>query len=244
MKLHYQALSDQAVEALNDYIVANGIAPGEALPGEEALAELFGVSRPVVREALRKLAGMGVVEIAKGKGTIVRPITSDPLRFYFDRAVQLQRRTIIELMEIRMGLEIEGVRLAAERRDEQDVDTLDSIAAEMRAQVGRLPYAELDVRLHLALAAATKNEMLYHLVESIEDALRQTISEGLRGRRTFEELEHVQELHERIVAEVAAARVSQATDAMRAHFDEAIRVLAEMMETPATGTKRRKASAS
>jgi GntR family transcriptional regulator, transcriptional repressor for pyruvate dehydrogenase complex len=242
VKLQYRALSDQAVEALNEYIVDNGVKPGEALPGEEALAELFGVSRPVVREALRKLAGMGVVEIAKGKGTIVRPITSDPLRFYFDRAVKLQRRTIIELMEIRMGLEMEGVRIAAERRDEDDVDALRTIVSEMRTQVGRPGYTELDVQLHLALAAASKNEMLYHLIESIEDALRQTISEGLRGRRSLEELEQVQELHERIVAEVAASSVARATEAMRAHFDKAIEVLADTMESRPSRAKRRKAS--
>ncbi|HET9345879.1 MAG TPA: GntR family transcriptional regulator [Candidatus Limnocylindrales bacterium] len=73
-KLTYRSLADQAAEALTEYIATERLQPGGVLPPEGQLAEQFGVSRPVIREALRVLAGTGAIEIVKGKRSVVRPI--------------------------------------------------------------------------------------------------------------------------------------------------------------------------
>lgn len=226
-RLVYQTLGDQAVQALADYILDEGLAPGESLPGEEALAERFGVSRPVIREALKTLSGMGVVEIAKGRSPVVLPITSKPLLVYFNRAVRMERRTIVELVDVRRGIEVEGAALAAVRRSDEEVEALRAIVVRMREVLHDSDaFVTEDVRLHVLLAKATGNQMLRNLVESIREALRTTIAEGMRRRATHEQLERVQELHEQLVDQIAAGSADGARRAMTVHFDEAVLAIA------------------
>src|SRR5512146_2102839 len=103
-KITRGTLADQVTARLLEYVQAQHLKPGDLLPSETSLANSFGVSRPVIREALKNLEGKGVIEIVNGKGALVRPIDSDPLRLFFQRAMQLEYGTILELMEIRKGL--------------------------------------------------------------------------------------------------------------------------------------------
>ena len=225
-QLSAQTLGDQALEAISEYIAR--LEPGDQLPGEGLLAENLGVSRPVVREALKTLAGMGAIEMAKGRVAVVRPITSEPLMVYFNRAVRMKPRTIIELVEVRCGLELEAVGLATQRRTDADVAELRELVTAMRATLEDLDsYARLDVRLHFKIAEASGNAMLCHLVESVEEALRATIDAGLRCRRGIDELRRVQEIHEQIVDAVASGDPVQARIVMRTHFDEAVTAIVE-----------------
>jgi DNA-binding FadR family transcriptional regulator len=86
-------------------------------------------------------------------------------------------------------------------------------------------YTQLDTELHLLIAAASHNEIMYHLVESIRDPLKDTIREGLRSRHSDEQLDRVQELHERLLAALERGNASEAAQAMRVHFDEAVMAL-------------------
>ena len=112
--------------------------PGDLLPSETSLATSFNVSRPVICEALKNLEGRGVIEIVNGKGAIIRPIDSDALRLFFQRAMQMERGTILEMMEVRKGLEVQAAMLAAERRDERDLAAIRSTVRAMREQVDNL----------------------------------------------------------------------------------------------------------
>ena len=98
-KLERVPLSEQAVQSLLGYIERSRLAPGAALPGEGRLAEILGVSRPVVREALRTLKGMGVVDIANGKSPIIRrDLDATAMSIYFARALQVLDNSTEDLM--------------------------------------------------------------------------------------------------------------------------------------------------
>ena len=114
-KLSRSTLAEQATENLLVYIETQNLKPGDLLPSETRLATQFEVSRPVIREALKNLEGKGIIEIINGKGALVKPMDSDPLRLFFQRAVQIERNTILELMDVRRGLEVQAVMLAARR---------------------------------------------------------------------------------------------------------------------------------
>ena len=90
--LRRETLAEQVADGLITMIEDDALAPGTLLPSEASLAQEFGVSRPVVREALKVLAAKDVVAIANGKGAVVRPISSDPLQAYFLRALRVQDR--------------------------------------------------------------------------------------------------------------------------------------------------------
>jgi DNA-binding FadR family transcriptional regulator len=221
--LRRDTLADQIADAVLERILDQGLSPGDLLPAEGKLAAEFSVSRPVIREALGALKGRGVIDVTNGRGAAVAPVRRDPLVHYFAWAVRLDRRFLVELLDVRRGIEVQSARLAAWRRTDEEL-------AEMRELLTRMArhtddaeaYAPLDTQLHLAIVRATKNGMLGHLVTSIRSALETTIREGLRRHPDATARERVQQSHEQIVAALEQGSVSAAERAMALHFDRAV----------------------
>lgn len=229
-KLFRQTLADKAAISLLEYIERNNLRPGDVLPSEAVLADSFGVSRPVIRETLKALAGSQIVEIVNGKGAVIKPITSDPLRGYFQKALQFEYSTVIELLEVRKGLEVQSARLAAERRSDEELAKIEQAVTGMRVTMQNPEQCiAYDLEFHLAIASATHNSMLYYLLESIRDATKNTILEGRRSRRTDDELERVQVLHDMIYRTIAEGDVVGAGQWMEAHFDDAVLSMARKL---------------
>lgn len=225
-KITRGTLAEQVTDRLLEYIESQHLKPGDLLPSETSLANSFGVSRPVIREALKNLEGKGVIEIVNGKGALIRPIDSDPLRMFFQRAMQMEYGTMLELMEVRKGIEVQAAFLAARRRDETDLERIRSIVKEMRDSMQNLDaYIQLDVEFHLRFAAASHNGMIVYLVESIRDALRNTISAGLKSRGAALSLEAIQESHELLLEKLTERDAEAIMQAMSQHFDEAIQAM-------------------
>lgn len=225
-KLHRTTLTELAVGSLMNYIETTCLKPGEALPSEAKLAVELGVSRQVIREAIKSLEGQGIITMINGKGAIIKPIDASPLQIFFQRAVQIDTKAILELMEVRRGIEVQSATLAAERRTPEELARLAEIVAQMGHHLGELDtYIELDATLHLQIAAATHNSMLYHLVESLHGSARESMREGLLHRHTQEELERVQQLHEALLRELENGNVEGAARAMAMHFDDAVTAL-------------------
>jgi GntR family transcriptional regulator, transcriptional repressor for pyruvate dehydrogenase complex len=222
-KLSRETLAEQAARNLIAFIESQGLKPGKLLPPESQLAADFGVSRPIIREALKSLEGKGIVEVVSGKGAVVKPLDSQTLQLFFQRAIQIEHETIIDLMELRKGIEVQSAALAAVRRTPDDLARLVEIVAEMRRNL-RIPdaYVELDVAFHRLIASMTHNAMIYHLVGAIRDAIKETLHESLLRRQTDEQLERVQMGHEAILNSLEHGDAAAAELAMAAHFDEAV----------------------
>jgi len=137
--------------------------------------------------------------------------------------MSLEQSSIMELMEIRRGLEVQAAYLAARRKTAHDMETLYQAVKEMRNQMHDLEaYIRLDVEFHLAIAAASHNSMMGYLVESIRDALRGTVSAGLQSRGPNLDLETIQQTHEKLLNVIETGDPEGAMHAMLYHFDEAI----------------------
>lgn len=226
-KLRRETLAERAAASLMEYIRARNLKPGALLPSESSLTLQLGVSRAVIREALKSLQGQGIVQVINGKGAVVRAVDPAALHIFFARAVHVHRETILELMEVRRGLEVECATLAATRRDADDLARMEQTTAAMRVHLRDLDvYGDLDVALHLAIAAASHNDMLYHLVESLRAALKDTIREGLRLPRSDAQLEHMQAAHEALVDAVRRGDSVEAGRLMAAHLGGAAAALA------------------
>lgn len=224
----HKSLVEQVTDELLDLIDENDLKPGDKLPSTAALVDAYGVSRPVVREALKLLEGQGVIQTSGGRNAVVRPVSGDVLRFFFKRVMTLEQKSYLEIVEVRYGIEVQCARLAAERRTPEQLDRLCSLVQDMQGQIDSPEvYAELDVKFHLAIARATQNTLLFHLVNSIRDALRDMIREGLAHRLTTGERKLVQIAHERIVQTIADQDGEAAAKAMAFHFDDAIRAIFE-----------------
>jgi DNA-binding FadR family transcriptional regulator len=230
-RLRRETLVEQATAGLMEFILKQDLKPGNMLPAEITLATGFGVSRQVIREALKSLQGQGVLEIINGKGAVIRPLVGDTLRVFFARAVQIDQKTIVELIEVRRGIEVQCAMLAAERRTPEELSRMQELVAQMGARLDDVEaYSELDLELHLSIAAATHNAMVYHLLESMREISQDTMREGFRRRRNAEQRERVQALHTMLLSELERGDAQAAGRAMALQFDEAITALADQSQ--------------
>lgn len=227
-KIARETLADQAAQSLLTFIEAEALMPGELLPPETQLAMDLGVSRPTIREALRSLEGRGIIEVVGGKGAVIKPPDSELVQLFFQRTMQLDHQAIVDVLELRKGIEVQNAALAAQRRTPDQLEELTGITAAMRRNLDNAEkYVELDTAFHLLIASMTDNAMIYHLVHAIREALKDTLHESLVRPRTSDLLERVQTGHERILASLEAGDVEGARQAMAAHFDEAVRTILE-----------------
>jgi GntR family transcriptional repressor for pyruvate dehydrogenase complex len=225
-KLSRETLAEQAARNLIAFIEAEDLKPGKLLPPENQLAADFGVSRPVIREALKSLEGKGIIEVVSGKGAVVRPLDGQPLRLFFRRALQIDHEAIIDLIELRRAIEIQSVGLAAQRRTPEELSQLAVTVAEMRRNLHNADaYVDLDVAFHQQIATMTRNAMVYHLVVTMREAIKETLHESLLRPLTDEQLERVQVGHEAILSSLERGAPAEAERVMAAHFDEVVKSL-------------------
>jgi DNA-binding FadR family transcriptional regulator len=218
-RLLRKSLAEQVEEAIARHILTKELGAGAPLPSIAGLAAEFGVSRPVVREALTSLEAKGIVTIVNGKTATVSPVTSDVLREYFDRVLRQRADSMAELLEVRRGLEIQAIVLAAQRREPEDLAALHDLLAQMRQALGDpAHYAELETRFHLAIAAAARNRLLYHLVESMRECIRQPMREGLQLTAAKGDLPVVHAKHEVLVDCIEQGDTERAAREMDLHL--------------------------
>ena len=136
-----QKRSDRVAEQLETLILESKLRSGERLPTENELARQYGVSRTVIREAVRSLAAKGLVQVTQGSGTVVREMTNEQASHSISSVLkQNTRRVDIEkLLEVRRMLEVEIAGLAAERRTDADLETLQETVSRME-QRGRARF--------------------------------------------------------------------------------------------------------
>jgi GntR family transcriptional repressor for pyruvate dehydrogenase complex len=222
-ELTRQTLADQAAESIRNYIVEHELRPGAMLPPAGTLASQLGVSRPVIREALKALVGQNTIEIINGKGAVIKPVDSQDLNTFFQRALGFDCNAIRELLEVRQGLEMQAARLAAQRRTAQDLQTLAEILERMHRHFHDVEaYTADDLTFHISIAAATHNAMMGYMVESIRDATWDSMHRWHCQQRTTDEYVQVQQMHIAIFEALQEGSAEAAAQAMSRHFDQAL----------------------
>ncbi len=228
-----QKYSDQIYEEVMARIVDGTLPEGQRLPAESELATLFGVSRPVIREALARLRADGVIVSRHGSGSYVqRKPTVDFLRL----APLGGMADVLRAYEYRVALEGEVAWLAAERRTETDLRHMSAALRDMQQALLRQELgAEADLRFHRAIATATKNPLFEFSMMALSDY----IAEGVALTRRLSlkvgraRLELVQAEHEAIYAAIRAHDSPAARAAMRGHIDNARQRMLTDESTPA-----------
>ena len=209
-------LSDKVADLLLETIVVHRLEPGERLPSERELGEQFGVSRTVIREAVRALAAKGVIDVRTGSGlrvSAVHPSTVSESMSLFLRASSTLDYPRVH--EVRAMLEVEVAGLAALRATDEDIAEMREICARMEAEEDVEAASLHDVEFHRAIARGTHNELHLLLLDSIGDALLEIRRENLAGGSGPDTIAS----HRVILARIAAHDPDGARDAMRAHLE-------------------------
>ncbi|MBS4024040.1 MAG: FadR family transcriptional regulator [Clostridia bacterium] len=167
---------EQIVDQIKGLISKGNLHPGDKLLSERELAEHLKVSRASVREALRALEIMGLLEIKPGEGTFIRQADIntiiEPLALIF----VLEQDRAKELLEVRKGLEVEAAGLAAERAEETDLQAIQDALTEMENDICNNDSGEVaDLKFHYAIAEASHNAILIRLMYTVHDSMRQTL---------------------------------------------------------------------
>lgn len=224
-----QRLYERVVEKVLELISSGAWKPGFRLPPERELSEAFGVSRTVVREAVKALEARGVLESATGSGVSVRladfNMVSRSLQTYMQLSNQVDFE--IRLNEVRRVLEVELVALAAGRATPEQRVQLRQICQQMRAgDKTAQQMAELDFRLHVTLAEATQNELFKVLLAPLINQLRDHIILTWEGFPRPVDL--VLDQHEAIVTAVENEDAEAARQAMIKHLAFSREVLEDL----------------
>jgi GntR family transcriptional repressor for pyruvate dehydrogenase complex len=211
-------LSDTVKQRLMQLILDQALKPGDELPSEGDLAERFGVSKPTIREALRALAAVGVVEIVQGKRACVRHPSSEPLEGFFRFAISYSDQGLREVIELRRKLETEIAVLAAERATATQVAQMEAAVARMKGAVGTIePWLDADLQLHMALAESAGNSLMFYLMEALGGVVRESMR-VLHLQRGPQGVEATLGRHEQIVRAVEARDTEAVRRAMDAHY--------------------------
>lgn len=220
-------LVERAMKDTRAFIRGNDLMPGAVLPSEAILAKTMGVSRPVMREALRGLSTLRVVEIGNGRKARVAVPDASPLSIVLDHTSHSGKLSIQQILDVRRTLELRTVSLAAMRRSNDDAVALLAIVQQMfeALENDQSAIMELDIRFHETIARASENLLYSMLIDSFRVITRQTWAIGWRSRATYENRLGNIQCHERIATAIMTQDSARAEAAMTEHFDSAVTVL-------------------
>ena len=213
-------VSTQIAEQIRTSILAGEFAPGDKLPPERELAEMFGVSRPSVREALNVLASSGLVMSYQGGGTVVKSLVDSSSANPLSELIRLQKDRALDVIEVRKCMESWTSWYAAERALPDDIRRMEDIIAGMKQNlILKQPSEDLDANLHIIIARATHNVVWLHLMQNLFDAMKEFQQSVWRAvYLTIEDHQLLFEHHNTIVQAIKAKDPLAARDAMVNHL--------------------------
>jgi len=214
-------LAGLVIDTLRQRIGAGEFVPGARLPTENQLATQFGVSRTVVREAIAALAADGLVEPRQGSGVFLL----DQVGNAFGRmgGESLNKISVaLNVLEVRMGVEIEAAGLAAQRRSaSQEAAIVEAWAEFGRLLEAGLPTGKSDFAFHHAIAAATNNPLYVEILDALGSRTIPCDTESpwrTESVLTYSYQAGLHDEHRRIADAIAAGDVEGARNAMRTHL--------------------------
>jgi DNA-binding FadR family transcriptional regulator len=230
--------------------IARGrLKPGDQLPTVQALAETFGVSRNVVREAIARLASEGLVWSQQGRGAFVAEAPKSTVLKIDHAALHQDGDAFRSLFELRGALEVRAASLAADRRTDEDFDAMRRALATMTASpYGSVAWLEADLEFHRAIAAATRNDYLVQFIGFVAERVRQSILAAGDQHPSEDMAQATLSEHGRILAAIEAQDGIEAQWAMQAHLNGAAQRVGlppdeTALPAPAAPRRARKAAA-
>ncbi len=234
-RVERRRLSETVAGQLEEAILSGDFPTGERLPAEQALADQFGVSRNVVREAFKMLQERGLIEVVNGQGAYVAQPNTAATSNALARYLRLlgAGSAVKALYEVRKIIEGSNARLAAERADAGDLARLAECLQQMESHVGSIErWSAADLDFHRAVAQAAHNPFLSALLQPLMDQLRGMIAEGYLVPGA---VQTGLEAHRRLYRSIAEHDPEAALAAMLEHLEDSERRVATVLAPAAEG---------
>jgi GntR family transcriptional repressor for pyruvate dehydrogenase complex len=221
-----QTVAEAISAEILDLLRQKQLSSGDKLPPERELAEMLGVSRPSLREALRALSIMKVVEVRQGDGTYVSALKPEELVDHLEFVFMLDDSNLVQLFEARKIVETGNVSLAAERITDEELSALRACLEESERSVDDSEaFMAADIELHEIISGAARNPLLGRFMASIS-----TLSRASRQKTTLvrEVRASAVEHHREIVAALEARDPQAAGAAMLRHLEHVEQMYREL----------------
>ncbi|WP_345385163.1 FadR/GntR family transcriptional regulator [Nonomuraea salmonea] len=180
-ELNGESRTAGVVRHLEELIFDGDLRPGQFLPSEGELATAMGVSRLTVREGVRTLEARGLLEVRRGRRPAVAHPNAAPLSGFFAASLRRDPRNLLELVEVRLALEVHAATLAAQQATRTALSSLELAYDTMRQAIDAESFNQADVRFHAVLAAASGNQMISFLIEAMDEPMHESRLRSLRG---------------------------------------------------------------
>jgi len=219
-KIEQPDILDKIVGQIKENIAAGRLQKGDRLPSERQLVETFGLSRATIREAIKALEMLGLVDCAHGSGNYISSNLSQSLSEPLSIMFLLERGTEAQTYQLRRSLEFATVGLAARYADSRESEVLLALCEAVEGGRTELEKTSLDRQLHMEIARASKNPLLITLLNACETLIEANIT-GARAQiiRRLSNDNIINVEHREIVEAIIARDIERAERAMLKHMD-------------------------
>ncbi|MBS3900081.1 MAG: FadR family transcriptional regulator [Dethiobacter sp.] len=205
---------------IKDLLAKGALKPGDRLFSERELADMLQVSRASIREAFSALDMLGILESKPGEGTFIRQSPHESAFNPLALVCLLYGDSNLQMMEVRMILEAESAAMAAKRASQKDLEKISACLEQMESDIAGNSLGELpDAQFHLAVAEATGNKVLQHMMDTISGLIVETLRHS--RQQLFQTLGNKEKLlaqHKKIFQAISSKNPEQARAAMKEHL--------------------------
>lgn len=216
-------LYEEIVEQIKRLLTEGKLKPGDKLLAEREMAEQFQVSRASVREAIRTLEMLGIIDIRPGEGTFIRDTETDDIIRPLAMFLAVERSSLLDMFEMRRIFETATAGLAAQRATEEELDQIEAMLENMRERLNVQDPArgeEFDAAFHYAVAEATHNSLLTKLFKTVSEEFAKANSVARRQlyQSGEENAQKIIDQHAEILAGIRSRSPEVASKAMLSHL--------------------------
>jgi GntR family transcriptional regulator, transcriptional repressor for pyruvate dehydrogenase complex len=234
-------LTEEVVAMLHEQIRDGAFRPGQKLPTESEIMQLFGVSRTVVREAISRLQAARLVETRHGIGTFLLE-TPESNHFQIDTSSIMTMLDVMAILELRISLEAEAAGLAAMRRTDAHLKEMRRALDDFQEHIARRTgnAVEADVAFHLQVASATGNRYFHDILSQLGNTIiprTRVNSAALADNDQQSYLDRVNREHEDIFNAISRKDAEAARAAMRTHLTNSRERLRRAQEAASAGAQ-------
>jgi GntR family transcriptional repressor for pyruvate dehydrogenase complex len=218
--------ADSVARDLADMILTQMV-PGSSLPSEAELATRYGVSRLTVREAVKLLAGRGLLDLGRGRRALVREPDGSVFADFLTAILHNDSKSLFDLIEVRFSLEMQSATLAAKRGNRAGLTAIESALERMRQAAlldtpeSEIDFHDADIGFHEAVALASGNRVLGYLFEAMSAPLRNGVRISRHGQAARGHTIHdTIDAHQLILDAIRSGNGRAAGEAMRVHLKD------------------------
>lgn len=219
------SLVDSIVEEIKNKIISGEFKDGDMLESQDMLAKSMNISRPSLREALRRLQLMGLIEFKHGRGTFVKTLQPKDYMSPISGFLPVDKKSAFELLEARLYLEGSVAALAAQKATKSDIEKLEEVLKKMTIAGENLnveEFVRLDVKFHLLIAHGSRNRILFQVVDILRGLLHKLITRVFDTNRDHLNMtfSHTLEYHSQILESIKSRNAAKARKIMEKHIND------------------------